>query len=137
MKNVTKFEGKKKRRIRQKCFLFKKIFFGVPSVSQWDQQCLGSAGMQVQSLIWHSGLRIQQCHSCGLGHNCGSDLIPDSGPPYASRQPKKKNNFFLFCYSTNHGTNLLLLFVSKTLILYSSTHYILEENVLITYFPLW
>ena len=25
---------------------------------------------------WHSGLRIQHCHSCGLGHNYGSDLIP-------------------------------------------------------------
>ena len=32
-----------------------------------------------QSSAWHSGLRIRHCHSCGIGHNCGSDSIPSPG----------------------------------------------------------
>ena len=58
---------------------------GVPAVAQ-DQQCLGRAGTQVQSLVQHSGLRIQ--HWCGCGY--GSDLIPGPGTPYAVGWPKKK-----------------------------------------------
>ena len=45
--------------------------------------------MQVQSSTQHSGLRIWQCHSCGLGHNDSSDLIPVPGTPYGSREIKK------------------------------------------------
>ena len=26
--------------------------------------------------LWYSGLRIQCCHSCRVGHRCGSDSIP-------------------------------------------------------------
>ena len=26
-------------------------------------------------LLWHSGLRIKQCHSCGVGHSCGSNVV--------------------------------------------------------------
>ena len=36
----------------------------------------------------HSGLRIQRC--CSLGPNCGSDLIPGPGTPYAMEWPKRK-----------------------------------------------
>ena len=32
--------------------------FGTPAVVQWDQQCLESTGMRVQSPAQHSGLRI-------------------------------------------------------------------------------
>ena len=50
-------------------------------------------------LAQRNGLRIRCCHSCGLGHsygwdlgcNCGWDLIPCLGTPYAVRQPKTKN----------------------------------------------
>ena len=58
-------------------------FSGVPTVVQLDQQHLGSTRMQVQSLDWHSGLRIPHCHSCGVGRNYGLDLIPGPGAPYA------------------------------------------------------
>ena len=57
---------------------------------QQDWQCLGNTGTQVQSLVWHSGLRIQDCHSCCLGIDCGSDLIPGLETPYASRAAKKE-----------------------------------------------
>ena len=46
--------------------------------------------MQVRSPSWHSGLRIQCCQSCGLGCNCGLDLIPGQGTPHATGQPKRK-----------------------------------------------
>ena len=39
---------------------------------------------------WHSGLGIQHCRSCGLGCNCGSDLIPGPGDLYAKEQTKKE-----------------------------------------------
>ena len=57
---------------------------GVPAMVQWDLKCLGSAGMQVQFLAWHSGLRIRCCRNCSL------DLSPGPGNPYATGQPKKK-----------------------------------------------
>ena len=57
-------------------------------MAQWDLQHLGSTGTQVQSPAWHSGVRIQHCHSNGLGLNCGSDLIPGLGTPYALGWPK-------------------------------------------------
>ena len=59
-------------------------------VVQWDQQHLWSAGMQVRSPAWHSGLRIPHCHRYGLDHNCSSDLIPGLGTPYAMGWPKKE-----------------------------------------------
>ena len=57
---------------------------------QWDQWHLYSAGTQVQSLAWHGGLRIPSCRSCGIGCNCGLDLILSLGIPYALGQPKKE-----------------------------------------------
>lgn len=51
-------------------------YSGVPTVVQWDWQYFGSVGTKVQSPAKHSGLRIWHCHSCSLGQNCGSDLIP-------------------------------------------------------------
>ena len=59
-------------------------------MAQQDQWCLGSTGTQVPPPAWHSGLRIWHCHSCGLGHNCGSALISGWGTPYAWVQPKKE-----------------------------------------------
>ena len=55
-----------------------------------DWQCLGSAGTQVHSPAQHSGLRIRCCHSCDLDHNCSSDLIPDTGTPYAVGSQRRK-----------------------------------------------
>ena len=41
-------------------------------------------------LLLGSGLRICHCRSCGLGGDCGSDLIPGPGTPYAAGRPKMK-----------------------------------------------
>lgn len=41
-------------------------------------------------LAWPSGLRILCCHSCGLGHNGVSDLIPGLGIPCAAGWRKEK-----------------------------------------------
>ena len=59
-------------------------------MGQKDGQCLGSGGTQVRSLAWHSGLRIQCGCNIGSGRDCGSDLIPGPGTPYAAGQPKTK-----------------------------------------------
>ena len=59
---------------------------------QWDQRSLGSAGMQVRSLAWLSGLRIWHCCTCALSRDCGSDLIPGRGTAYAVGRPKKEKN---------------------------------------------
>ena len=50
--------------------------------------CLGSTGMEVRSPARHSGLKIQYCRSCSLSCNCGSNLIPGQGVPYALGWPK-------------------------------------------------
>ena len=52
-------------------------------MGQRDGWHLGSARTQVQSLAWHSGLRTRRCCSCGIGKDCGLDLIPGQGTPYA------------------------------------------------------
>ena len=60
--------------------------------------CCGTVGLvvswehwvQVQSPVWHNGLRIQHCRRCGLGCNCGSDLIPGLGTSYAKGSQKRK-----------------------------------------------
>ena len=39
--------------------------------------------------MWCSGLRIQHCHSCGLGCNCSSDLTPGLEAPQAVGRLKK------------------------------------------------
>ena len=61
---------------------------GAPAVAQWDWQHLGSAGMWVPSPAQHSGVRIQHCHSCGVGQDCSLDLIPGLGAPHAMGQSK-------------------------------------------------
>lgn len=51
-------------------------------------------------LAWPSGLRILCCHSCGLGHNGVSDLIPGLGIPCAAgwRKEKKREPWKLTKY---------------------------------------
>ena len=71
-------------------YLYKRTITGVPAVAQWGWQHLWSAGIEVPFPTWNSGLRKLQCHSCGVGHNYGSDLIPGLGTPYAPVWPKKK-----------------------------------------------
>ena len=71
--------------------LFKNILSGVPTVAQWDQQHLGTAGTQVQSLAQHSlvqGSTVAATANSGCNYN--SDLISGLGTPYAVRWPKKK-----------------------------------------------
>ena len=63
---------------------------GVPAVAQWDWRHPGTTGMQVRSPAGHSGLRILCCCSCGLGLDCGSDLISGPGTSYAAKNEKKK-----------------------------------------------
>ena len=69
---------------------FKNPATGVPSVVQWHLQYLWSAGTQVWSLAWHSGLRIWCCRSCCIDHNCGSDLVPGLETQHSMGWPKKK-----------------------------------------------
>ena len=64
---------------------------GVPAVAQRDQLHLCRPGTQVQSPARHSGLRIRCRCSYSIGHNCGSDLIPGPGTPYALGRPQKVN----------------------------------------------
>ena len=33
-------------------------------------------------------IKIPHCCSCGLGHDCGSFLMPGPGTPYAAGRPK-------------------------------------------------
>ena len=55
------------------------------SVQCWDAGSIpGSLASQ------HSGLRVQHCHSCHVGCNCSSDLIPGPGIPYAAERQKKR-----------------------------------------------
>ena len=65
---------------------------GVSTVVQQGQQCLCSSRAEVQSSAWHSGLRIPCCHHCGIGHSCGSDLIPGPGTSTYHRRAKKKKS---------------------------------------------
>ena len=65
-------------------------FFRVPAVAQQYWWHLRNARRQVQSLAWHSGLRMHCCRSYNIGCNCGLDLIPGPEIPYALGQPKKK-----------------------------------------------
>ena len=72
-------------------------------MAQWDCWCLWSSGGQVQYPALYSGLRIQHRCSCGIGYNCGSDLIPGPGTAYTEGWPKEKkkksirNLFFHSC----------------------------------------
>ena len=52
----------------------------------------GALGSRFDSLARHNGLRIWHCHSCSLGQNCGSNLIPGPGTPYASWWQDNNNN---------------------------------------------
>ena len=80
---------------------------GIPTVVQWDWWHLWSAGTQVISQAWHCGLRIQHYNSCGVGHNCGLDLIPVPGTPYAAGWPKmkRKKKFHDLGYETKSTNN--------------------------------
>ena len=55
---------------------------------QRDWWHLCSTSMQVPFLAQHGG--IWHCCSCGVGRNCGSELIPGLGTPYAVRWPKNQ-----------------------------------------------
>ena len=67
-----------------------KVPAGVPTMAHGAQRCLCSAGTQVPSQAWHSGLKIWCSHNHSTGHNWDSDLIPSLGTPYTVGLPKKK-----------------------------------------------
>ena len=48
---------------------------GVPIVVQWKRIQLVPMGMQVRSLTLLTGLGIQHCLSCSVGHRSGSDPV--------------------------------------------------------------
>ena len=62
---------------------------GVPIMVEGDHR-LWSPEMQVRSPPQQNRLRIRHCHSCGVGHNYGLDLMPGLGTPYATGWPKKR-----------------------------------------------
>ena len=53
-----------------------------------------SAGL-IPGQVQCSGLRIQHCHSCGIGHSFSSDSIPGLGNPHALGWPKRKKMFLI------------------------------------------
>ena len=65
--------------------LFSNRVFGVPAVAQWVKDPALSLVAQVaaealvRSPAWRRGLGIWCCRSCGIGHSCGSDLVPGQG----------------------------------------------------------
>ena len=66
----------------------KKKLFGA---SVWRNRIggvLGATGAWAWCLDQYSGLRIQPCRSCSLGHSCGSSMIPGPGAPCAAKWPK-------------------------------------------------
>ena len=75
---------------KRKTYTLKTTKLGVSPVAQENRQHLGSTGTQVPSPPWCNELRIQHCHSCGLGYNCSFDLTPGPGTPCATGQPKKR-----------------------------------------------
>lgn len=74
----------------------KKVFLGSSRCGTTQQWHLWSTGTQVRSPAWHSGLRVQRCHSFGLGHSYDPDLIPGPGTAYATGHgtPTKKKCFW-------------------------------------------
>ena len=54
----------------------------------WWHLC--SAKTQLRYPARHSGLRIWHCRSCGIGHNCKSDLIPGLGNSIFCRATKQE-----------------------------------------------
>ena len=76
----------------------------------------GETGLVVSLECWdaglihpgHNELRIRCCCSFGVGHNCGSDLTPGLGTPYATGRPrkekekKKKRFIHKSCFNQDH-----------------------------------
>ena len=46
----------------------------------------------VQFPAWHSGLKDLALRSCGIGHSCGSDLVPGPELPYAVSVAKQRKS---------------------------------------------
>ena len=81
----------------------------MPALVQQDPWCLGSTGTQVGSCPWLSGLRIRHCHSCSVGGNYGSDLIPGPGNQCAVGQPKKH-----YTHTHTHTPHIYVLTYIRT-----------------------
>ena len=65
------------------------------AVEEFPQWCSGigggssaAPGCQFDQWLSAVGKKTPCCHSCGVGHNCGSDPMPGPGPPCAAGQPK-------------------------------------------------
>lgn len=66
---------------------------------QQDQWLSIVLGHDTGLIAQYSGLSVWCCHNCSIGHNCGSDIIPGLGPPFAwgwgegTKKDKKKKCF--------------------------------------------
>ena len=65
---------------------------------QQDQWLSIVLGHDTGLIAQYSGLSVWCCHNCSIGHNCGSDIIPGLGPPFAwgwgegTKKDKKKKS---------------------------------------------
>ena len=86
--------------------LFKKITLECPLWMQQDQWRLGSAMMQVQSLAQNSGLRIQSCCSCSLGHNCSLAQIWFLALEFHMPRGRQNGKKITLILNKSHGKNM-------------------------------
>ena len=77
---------------------YKSIKYGVPAVAQQVKDLALSLAARVQSLTQPRGLRIQSCHSGGVGCSCGSNSISGLETSICHRcgQKKKKKSVKYF-----------------------------------------
>ena len=59
-------------------------------MAQWDRWCLGSIGIQVQSLDWHNKLTDLVLPQLWYGLQLCLRSDPWQGTPYATGQPKER-----------------------------------------------
>ena len=76
------------RKIHDK-YIHKKLRSSHSGVTLWVESLQCQDTGSIPSLAqWVKGSSV--CHSCSIGHDCGLDLIPGPGTPYAVGWPKKK-----------------------------------------------
>ena len=70
---------------------------GIPAVAQQDGWAVSPQHQDTGSILspaqWVKGPGVAVT-AINVGYNCGLDLIPGLGTPYASGQPKMKKEIF-------------------------------------------
>ena len=91
---------------------------------------------------WPRELRVQHCHYCGLGHYCGTGLIPGPENPHAmgTACPKTISQFLII----NININIFHIFIYIKIYIYVSVHvcvcvcvYIYIDIYIYTYISYW